>query len=82
MGVSGGLTVPGGPQLPPGGVGGPEGDAPPPLHLGQHEELQLQSPSAGQQQRLWSLSATVRRELPAGNLRPHSRATRARTTVL
>lgn len=53
-------------QLPAGGVGGAEGDTSS-LHLRQHEELQLQSSSAGQQQRLWTVPAAVRRELPAGN---------------
>lgn len=52
-------------QLPAGGVGGAEGDAAP-LHLGQHEELQLPGPSAGQQQRLRPVPAAVRRELPSG----------------
>lgn len=53
-------------QLPAGGVGRPEGDAPS-LLIRQHEELQLQGSSAGQQQRLWTVPAAVRRELPAGN---------------
>lgn len=59
--VKGPLSV----QLPAGGVGGPQ-EVASPVHVRHHEELQLQSPSAGQQQRLWTLFAAVCRELPTG----------------
>lgn len=52
-------------QLPAGRVGGPPGD-PSSVYTGQHQELQLSSSSAGQQQRLWFISAAVCRELPSG----------------